>query len=154
MDASTKKFGISFSILVGLGFVLLSYYWVQMGEESRDWSFVKGEILRSEVVRMDGGGNSRKSAFIEYKYSVNNKKYWSTAISFGDLIAATSVVHKKVSAYPKGEIVRVYYDPEYPDNAVLEPGAHPTALIPGILGVMLVIGALSFAVYLYSLREP
>ena len=98
-----------------------------MAEEakaSKEWPSVKGIITHAELIKSrDSDGNDMYSANVQYEYSVENKKYSDSGIRVSD--AKTSVksnVKKTLRKYAVGTTVTVYYDPEFPNTAVLEPG--------------------------------
>ena len=99
---------------------------------SKEWPTVEGVVTFSELSKSrDNDGNDMYSANIRYAYSVEGKEYSDGSICTVD--GSTSVkssVKKTVKKYAEGTKVTVYYDPEFPNTAVLEPG---TSFLFGIL---------------------
>lgn len=91
---------------------------------SKEWPTVEGVITHSELNKSrDNDGNDMYSANVQYNYSVGGEKYSDGSIQTLD--GSTSVkssAKKTVKKYAKGTKVTVYYDPEFPNTAVLEPG--------------------------------
>lgn len=136
-------------------YFLVSYLMIRQGLDdfrksiaSKDWTSTEGEIVHSEVIRR---GISQPKVNIEYTYRIKGKKYSSKLIHFGS--PQQSPWAKKenrfhVKAYPKGKKVDVYYNPESPDIAVLEPGFSLSAniqfmifgIIFGILTIVVLVG--------------
>lgn len=66
------------------------------------------------------------AADINYEFIVDNKSYIGDRVSLSSSGSSTSSlnsVKKTLQTYPIDTDVTVYYDPELPNNAVLEPGA-------------------------------
>lgn len=66
------------------------------------------------------------SAEINYDFTVDNKSYSGDRVSLtsgGSSTSSAREVKKELQAYSVGSAVTVYYDPELPNNAVLQPGA-------------------------------
>ena len=101
-------------------------------EASKKWPTVEGIVTQSELNKYcDNEDNDMYSANVRYKYSVGGKEYSDGNIQTLD--GSTNVkssVKKTVQKYAVGTQVIVYYDPEFPNTAVLEPG---TSFLFGIL---------------------
>jgi hypothetical protein len=66
------------------------------------------------------------AAEIDYNFTVNGKSYSGDRITLTSGNSSTSSIRevkKELQAYPLGVSVKVYYDSELPNNAVLQPGA-------------------------------
>jgi Protein of unknown function (DUF3592) len=101
---------------------------ISEAKESETWPSVPGVITDSEItsyVRTNNGkSQTMYSAEVKAVYEVDGKQYSTSMINLAGS-SSTSVrssVQTKVQKYPKGAAVVVFYDPEYPDRAVLEPG--------------------------------
>jgi hypothetical protein len=57
---------------------------------------------------------------INYSYKVNSKTYQSNVIAAGGYDVGGSGAPKVVAKYPAGSQVTVYYNPQNPQEAVLE----------------------------------
>lgn len=140
-------------ILFGIAIGLTGYSSYQSGVDSKDWPTVSGVIIQSEIetrTSTTGEGANRKTVEksyprVKYEFSVNGRSFVSNAIKFGQSADA----YKTVARYPVGQIVAVFYNPDKPDQAVLEPGADPTFSI-GFMGlgvIFIIIGFLAAAKY-------
>ncbi len=105
-------------------FKLLQDSW--MVKKSRDWAVTQGEVLFSGVesqTSMDEDGtNTTFLAKVIYRYQVAGKTYENNQIAFNsDLSTANYTRQADLAAqYPQGTPITVYYDPDDPENAVLE----------------------------------
>ena len=101
-------------------------------QRSQSWQKVEGEIVRSEISGIrhaPQGPKSHESVMlrylpkIEYEYSVHlvsyksKQLYWVQNLSKGTLEKAD----KFISQFPLGKKVFVYYNPDKPQESVLDP---------------------------------
>jgi hypothetical protein len=91
-------------------FLIGIYYIAFYGYPSTNWPSTPGNIV--------GTVRTKRGAEIEYAYSVNNVTYKSTRLNSGII----SQPRKAIDTYPVGTEVSVYYDPNVPSRAVIEPG--------------------------------
>lgn len=99
---------------------VLAFLHVRAAEAQRGWPTTIGTILRSDVIYDSEG----YSPVVEYSYTVNGVAYR------GDRVRTLLVQHSSkgpASAVARkffaGATVVVYFDPNKPNSAVLEPGA-------------------------------
>jgi energy-coupling factor transporter transmembrane protein EcfT len=133
-------------VVAGIAFACFGYTSYQKGLESKNWPVAKGSVTQSEIEKRTettGSGTSRRKVVksypvVKYTYSVGNRDYQSGRITFGQ----SKDAHHTVARYPKGKNIQVYYNPENPAEAVLEPGGDATLSIVfiGLGAVLLVIG--------------
>ncbi|MGO9108061.1 MAG: DUF3592 domain-containing protein [Thermoguttaceae bacterium] len=134
---------LSGTLLVLDGYLGLSVY---RQIRAQNYPTTNGVITHSEVTG-HGGRHSNYSPNVQYKYAVAGKTYSSTCCRFGDVYANEGIAHRIVAEHPLGKPVRVYYNPDNPADALLQPGVDgsdlflATFLLPFNL-VLLVIGSL------------
>lgn len=130
------------------------FFMADMMEEakaSKTWPTLKGTVVVSEIhstqsTDSDGREQTMYYPEISAQYEWDGKTYWTSGINVGpqETSSSRNSVRKKTAAYPVGSTVDVYYDPESPDYAVLEPGL---PLLYKILIVLpyaaLILGALT-----------
>jgi hypothetical protein len=86
------------------------------------WPFVPGEVIESAVER-HGISGDQYSAVVRYRYRVGSKDYEGDRIRIGGhRILTQAGAQARANKYSIGRRVRVYYDPQRPAHAVLEPG--------------------------------
>ncbi|SRR5579871_2699961 len=117
-------------IFVGIGALLLraALSFSAKARASQDWPTAPGEISHSAVLwqTQTSPTQARESTFkadICYRYKVNGKSYSSSKIRVLDLAATRGSADEAVGRYPDNSSVQVYYNPEDPSDAVLEPGS-------------------------------
>jgi hypothetical protein len=148
------KTGLFFGTIIfgGLGIFLL-FTWVQnlqMARSSKSWPAVQGTVVSSKVVRvLDSTDKNGKRHYIykglvKYSYTVEGQNHLSTRISFGDYSTSRAGHAEKIVAnYPIGKQVRVYYDPDFPVQAVLERKAGFGHFIPALVGFLFLLGGIA-----------
>ncbi|MCA9925421.1 MAG: DUF3592 domain-containing protein [Anaerolineales bacterium] len=105
-----------------------------VGIRSRSWSSVKGQIAHSELRRISRAETAslfdNYRTTIIYRYNIKGIEYKSVNISFGDLawhllgrgLRSRFNAKKITEKYSPEKFVRVYYNPDNPKQAILEPG--------------------------------
>ena len=121
---------------------------------SQDWPSVAGAIVSSEVVTKRGDDGTMYAADVVYAYNVDNRDYKCSTVAFGGDYSSSSSSHAYdvTNTYPVGSEVRVFYDPQHPSTAVLEPGTTwMSYLAVGIGLVFLAVGLAVCVVPLFYL---
>lgn len=146
----------SIILAIGVGVTIWGFSTLESAKESLSWPTVEGKVLQSDIERVRKISSRRKKrkrksrisyqANIFYEYSVKSNKYSSDKISFGDY-SSSSQSHARsiVNRYPKGKTVKVYYNPETPELAVLEPGVSWATYIPLGSGIFFILIGGAFA---------
>jgi len=125
------RWPVSAAIAVATGslpvlmFLVLLGYLIRKGEQTRRWPSTLGVIEASTVqTSQDAEGNTLYSPYVLYRYEVNGQVFHADAITIGSSVESSfrSWAERTVRRYPKGKQVKVYYSPEDPKQAVLEPG--------------------------------
>ncbi len=93
---------------------------------SQGWPSVRGTILYQRFIgnkfkEYDGDYYTNIEVNIRYEYSVNDISYTSLTINSIDT-PLNRYPSSYAIRYPVGSKVTVYYDPQNPSDAVLEPG--------------------------------
>ena len=126
-------------IIIGLVLALIGYFVafhcgkpiLDEARASATWPSDDGVVERSEVTTSRERSHSRTrrrqtmySPEVVYRYNVNGEDLRASTVAFGaDFSSSSSSIARAVTdRYPVNKQVQVYYDPEIPGNAVLEPG--------------------------------
>ena len=167
-STKTKKYIINYICII-LGFALIIWAIIARHNaiETSSWPIVEGKVLSTKAVTFP------IKLIIEYEYSVGGQIYQCNATNFADYsplhyvmdcisslpsIGSDSTsddigksreqkiaeVQGSVKNYPPGTIVNVYYNPENPKAALLNPGYSGFAVISITLGVISIIFATIF----------
>lgn len=112
---------------------------------STHWPYTEGQIVSSEMAfryRIQGrsaGGRRGHGAKLLYEYKVNGNTYTSDRIHFVRIYSNMSSARRRLSEYPVGKQVLVYYNPHDPSKAALEPGLSLSAGSPLLLGLLMIL---------------
>ena len=123
---------------------------------SESWPSVPGRVIESEVERRRNDGKTTYSALVVCEYTVNGEQLECDDIWFGQYSTSDrSEIGNIVRQYPVGQQVDVFYSPDDPTIAVLQPGVTTSSyLVFGIgmlflgIGSLMVIGPLIKGVFL------
>lgn len=136
-------------VVIGAAFAFFGYRSYQLGKQSLDWPVAKGSVIQSEIresLRTTGSGTNKRTVTehipeVTYTYNVDGQSYQSSRITFGAVNKLNA--GNTVARYPKDKPIEVFYNPQKPDQAVLEPGAEPTSnlVFMGIGVILLIAGA-------------
>lgn len=157
------------SLMVGLlVFATLYKYW-EVRKAAR-WLAAPGRVLSSQsrarkvrtVDTMQGAEKGadleiRNFAEVTYEYQVRGDTYRNSRISIGEDLGDL-FVEQKLARYPKGAQVRVFYNPDDPQQAVLERDApegvwRTMALLIGAAIVLLIAATFGLQAFADALRE-
>lgn len=142
MRIGITLFGAIFA-LCGVAMLAAGLRNLWLGHESRSWPSAEGEIVYSvgdstnSVTEDEDGTRTRSTTYstrLVYRYEAGGFKRHGNVWRFGQLSGASEDWAQALAGkYPKGEKVKVAYDPADPDLSVLEPGIDSDAFwIPGI----------------------
>ncbi|MHA2244879.1 MAG: DUF3592 domain-containing protein [Candidatus Hodarchaeales archaeon] len=139
-------------LVVGSALLLAAIDRIKLGKASKTWPAVKGTILHSGVVSRLYRGEEWQLALyrtvIRYMYEVNGKEYKSGSINttpdWWAWAFGSPGARKKVAKYPQDKTVDVYYNPQSPEKAFLEPGVPHFSYYFSFLGVIALIISLWF----------
>lgn len=137
-------------LLVGglLAFFTLS--WITDGLESKNWPNVEGTIISSEFISSRNSENKPMyGAEILYEYYINDVKYIGNGVTSGGQSSSSNPgsAQRLANKYNEGEKANVYYNPEDPELALLEPGFHATDALPFSIGILFALIGLGGVLY-------
>ncbi len=88
--------------------------------DASNYSKANGVVTNSNIYHTGLRGGWSFSVY--YEYIVNGNKFTSNRVHFGYQTSSDkSYAQGYLMKYPVGKEVLVYYDPDHPDNAILEP---------------------------------
>lgn len=137
-------------VFIGAGISILSKaaHGISQAIQSADWQTANGRITRSELSASAGdsrpgqsGDRSSQhrtiaySAVIEYEFEVDGVVYQGNRVAaVKEMLGNASVAQAIVDKYPINQQVTVNYQPDKPENCLLEPGSWGGATVMIILG--------------------
>jgi hypothetical protein len=129
---------------------------------SRSWPNVEGIITLSQIdtylsesnTESDTGNIIKTTTMyhpqVSYNFQVNGQEYHGDVINLDDISTSdVQAAEKIIARYPKGKVVRIFYDPGRPEKAVLEPGLTAGLLIPLTIGTLVTILAIVMIIFLF-----
>ena len=103
------------------------------GMRARNWPSVEGMVIGTQP---DSQGISRN---FQYRYRVNGLDYLGARRSFFDYNSSYGQrAYHVLAKYSPGSVVRVYYHPDFPEDAVLEPGTNIVPFLFMALGLFVI----------------
>ncbi|GMT48974.1 MAG: hypothetical protein IEMM0008_0513 [bacterium] len=122
-------------LFLGVTLLIVGYYQLIYTKESINWPSTDGVIISSKVTTYTYTRSIRTTydvdvhyydADVHYKYTINGKEYTNDKKAFsgssgGSGEEAHAIAIAIVKRYPRGKNVKVYYKPDDPGTAVLEP---------------------------------
>lgn len=133
------------SLAIGLFCVLAWFGGRDQAAATMKWPSAPGVITDISVTESrDKDGDRSKHASVTYSYAVNGKTYTGHDVN----VAASGDADQIAATYPKGKQVPVYYNPQKPEEAVLEQGG-AGLWVWGIVG----LGCLAYAAYVLIERR-
>lgn len=143
--SASDLFGfVVFLALVWMGYVA---YELGMSHRTTEWKGVEGTVITSDV--RPSPITPWHEADVTYAYSVDGRNLKGTNLRMGtDFHFLESGAESEAEKYPEGEKVTVYYNPQAPSDAVLEPG-----LNRHIFFDVMWMAAAIFGLFLLSLRK-
>jgi hypothetical protein len=122
-------------VLIGVGIFVFLGGTFREAYASRSWPTVQGQVTHSEMTQhRDSDGDMMYGTDITYAYAVNGQQYSGYRVTLMDgSTSARGAVQDALNRYPAGGTVTVYYDPDDPASAILEPGFTSGVLLLGAL---------------------
>jgi hypothetical protein len=136
-------------IVAGILLFILFLYLYKKSKDSKQWNKTKGVILQADLdeLVMDADSPVTYKVKLEYSYIVEEETYYSKRIFYGDFLRHSSLgdIEKNIDKYRKEKIVDVYYNPQSPNEVVLQQGIHSnvtviliTSLLLSLIGIILI----------------
>lgn len=123
----TGWIAVSVFMVVGVILIITGVYYLNASLKTAKWPSTDGKILTSKIaLYYSGSGRNKSSSYnleISYAYAVDGQGYTGRKISMVDFGTGFKGYLKNLqNKYCIGTNVKVFYNPQDPENAVLEPG--------------------------------
>lgn len=128
-------------ILVGLYILGRAFVHLRSGSQRKAWPHTNGEIVTSEVqISRGADGDLTYFPVVFYRYKVNLVEYKSNIItaSAPPSVGMQGYAEALVKKYQVNNKVDVYYDPDNPQEAVLETGISIAGILLIAIGGIIV----------------
>lgn len=121
--------------VIGAGLILHGASTLATAWRSSTWPTTEGKIIYSAL-------RSQSFPGLWYEYHVQGTRYVAERYRVGGNATPFASVAKAASErYPESRVVKVYYNPNAPSEAVLEPGVWYGNFVFPAVGVVLLLGA-------------
>lgn len=127
-------------IFLVAGSVLIGAFYQerQTAQQAMTWPEAEGEVVEFAVGQMQQKGLPHVRMI--YRYTVRNETFQGSRIVFGSFDLGD--VRRWQDYYETGKLIPVFYDPDQPSRAVLEPAARASTWVMPIFGGVLLTGGL------------
>lgn len=116
---SNQTFGF-ISIAVGIGVALYFVWGLKRQLATNRWIIATGKVLESKI--LDHG--SSLEPYVKYSYVVRGQTYIADRMSPNKYVydqpASKSSLNRMIAPYQVGKTIKVYFDPNSPQDAVLK----------------------------------
>jgi hypothetical protein len=132
-------------ITLALGWFIFGAIGFHKAVTSYRWPTTNGTVVSAQVVRPTGK-STKYIAEIGYSYQVDGKEYASKKFKATTARGTSGWAKQVVGQHPAGSKVSVHYNPDRPQDAVIEPGLQSDNYWMTV-APLLVIALLSFALF-------
>lgn len=138
---STQAWAGGLFLLLATALVLWNLYQAMEMSNSESWSKTAGRVIASGTLPGTGPFSSITNyADVTYTYSVSERQFTGHNLRWGsNYRLSLASAREEAGRYPVGAEVTVYYDPDSPKMAVLEPGFN-RHFVFDLVGGLLLIG--------------
>ncbi len=130
---------IVFPLVMGILFIGIGIRNHSLGKQSESWPSVQGNLAGESM-----SARKKKRVHISYEYRVKDVTYKNSRVNFQDDKASKKKIR---SQYNVGDTLTVYYNPDDPDQSVLQPGATLTSLLMKLFGALFCFGMAGFFLF-------
>ena len=139
------------ALAIGGGFAFVRSGWNMMrGSKAASWPTMPGQIKSAEIQKRHASRSDKVRAEVRYDYKVEGVDYSADRVFFGDRVYSAwgGVAMREIAQYQPESTVQVYYNPDDPKDAVLEPGI--SGQVWTMFVASLVFMAIGGAIYWYQ----
>lgn len=150
---------ICLAILVGgLGvfLIFMGFLSLQQGKQIKSWKSVAGRVTRStleekrvETSHEDGVKRTEVgyAPMVEFEYRVEGQSIIGRRINMVEKQDTQKAGQKVLTKYPVGATIQVHYDPDNPQESVLETGTGASSIIFILGGLVLVVVGIAITIF-------
>ncbi len=118
-NAILIAFGV-IAIVIGAVLYIVQFRQGLRADNSKKWPTASGTVTSSALERLPGK-KWRYRAAVQYAYRAGGTNYQASRIFWGGNEGWEKHMASVVATYPAGAKIRVFYDPNDPAEAVLDP---------------------------------
>lgn len=136
-----KYLGWGFVLAIGVAILTLGVSTLLRSADTANWPTTNGVVINSTYEKQVAGSNNHYPdgyiywPRVTYEYEVSGRTYSSSRISTADWSMSYGAVQQVLSQYTIGTKIKAHYDPNDPNEAVLQTSVGTNTYIPTILGL-------------------
>lgn len=145
-------FGVVF-LLLGLGFAGYAFWEWFTTSDIESWPSAEGIIESATVTSSTDDDGTTYSPQVTFSYSVNDQRYTGDKVTYwSNHYDSFSEAQAVINRYPVRTEKPVYYDPDKPSRAVLDPTRQTTNMfiMMAVGGLFAVVGLVIVIAVLYG----
>jgi hypothetical protein len=130
---------------LGLFTLILVPFGIRKSKGIQHWPSTPGAITESTIMETFGHAGRIEEPKLSYTYILNGREYVGHTIAITEVDSSSrQAAQDKIAPYPVGRQFEVFYNPEKPEDAVLEKQSSPVVFVMfGIVGaVFITVGIL------------
>ncbi len=139
-------------LLLNAIFLAVIFFMRRKMRQVSEWPYTQGTVTESRLESRSSEDGSTDYPVVRYTYQLIGRAYQGSRIATGPVVGGSGA-RKVIERYPAGAAVRVYYNPQNPEEAVLEQKAPAMTLMwvilavfdCALLGAILVVAVWGFA---------
>ena len=135
-----------FGLLIGVPLLLIWFYLRRQAQASLGWPTVTGRIVDSRLIQTSDAEGDNTTASVTYTYAAGGLALQGNRVSIGGRNPCAVI-----AKYPAGTDVQVFYDPNKPSSAVLEPGGSGMQFLLA-LAIIIIVASILLGVF-FQLRQ-
>lgn len=147
--------GAFLGVFLLVGVVVLGMGWRswQQNQQVQHWSTTTGELLHHELETRTGKSTTYRLQ-VRYRYRVGGQDFESSRFAFGyeGSMGGLENYQQIIQKLDQGRRVRVYYDSQHPDQAVLSHGLNRGSLVLLVFGSIWTVFTVGLGTLLWMTR--
>jgi hypothetical protein len=133
------------AVPIGIGIFLIGYFQMRKSRKAASWPSTVGTIRKAEIYREQSTDYESTSASlgvrVKYTFQASGQQHVGKRIRFDNVLYATNKqAQKALEDYPIGKPVQVFFDPQNPDNCVLQKKNTTGAMLLIVGAIIAIIG--------------
>ncbi len=141
---------------LGVFIIIVGLLSLQQGKQTKTWKVIAGKIIQSTLeekrqdIRQADGVTHSEMGYqpqVNYEYRLGDRVYTGHRINLVERQYTQAAGKKAVEKYPVGGTVQVHFDPNNPEESVLETGSGGSAIIFMLGGLVLIIAGIAIVIF-------
>lgn len=116
------------------------------GVQTQNWPSVQGLVISTDVVKISRSGSSPSfKPIVQYSYNVDEEIYRNSRLGvLSQTYGKADKAEQYILPYQSGNPVLVYYNPETPEDSLLEVGINWGSYLMAAVGLIFILISIFF----------